>query len=77
MVPPFCDCLFVEIFVPSGHNDVGILVNGGLNFLHIIGFYAAAFAQNEFLAIVIELCEAIGTFHMHMYRFVLPAIEEK
>jgi len=65
------------MLVPSCDNNIGIVVNYKLNFLHVASLDTMTFTEIEPLTIIFKLCKAIFALYMHVYRIMLLTIKEE
>ena len=65
------------MFIPATDDNVGILINGGLDFFHIICFNVMFLGENKPLSIPIKLCHAVIALDMNMDWVMFFAVKEE
>lgn len=65
------------MLIPSCYNNICIVINDELNFLHIASLNAVTISQSKLFTIIFKFGKTIFSFHMHMYRIMLLAVEKE
>ena len=65
------------MFIPATDDNVGILINSGFDFLHIISFDIMFLNENKLFPIPVKLGHAAITLDMDMDGLMFLAIKEK